>query len=611
MGMSDPPVPTGGGGGARAGQDAFVVYDEYPSALPPLDRERVVVYFDSGLIVIGPAERPGRTGCTGCLLNRRLLARSHGEAWDQLKIDGALPRFDHELSGVHDGLPELVAACHDELLQPGEDPSVVSYYTIRVHDGVVTRRRLEPDPLCARCRSLPVDEPRRFPTGSVRKRRRGDTRAGKVDLETLRARYVDDYAGLLPRIEVGEAAGLQVARAPVGIRGTFATEAGWGRSTTADGAQATAALEALERWCGLAPGRVSAAGTWTFDEAPGEALDVRSTGVPFDVGYGSRIIPFSGDVPCRWVWAASITEDRSVLVPEGFAYYGNTQVNVGDPQFVYEISNGCALGGSLQEASLFGALEVVERDALLLAWYTRAELDRLCRATASESTQALWEHLESTNQCRIVAWDLRSPTGLPAVWVMAIRDRTTSADGRLLARSVSASSCRTSYDEALVSALCELGPILSSVDSSYPQHTDRIAAMLADPAEVRDMSDHALLYAHPDAFSRFDHLDTEAAAHGVDIRARDARHAVELDIDLTRDLDHVIERLVSAGLPTVLVVDQTALDLEGSGLFCAKVIVPGAIPMTFGHLNRRLRGLPRLDAALAGRDPTSDPHPFP
>jgi ribosomal protein S12 methylthiotransferase accessory factor len=52
-----------------------------------------------------------------------------------------------------------------------------------------------------------------------------------------------------------------------------------------------------------------------------------------------------------------------------------------------------------------------------------------------------------------------------------------------------------------------------------------------------------------------------------------------------------------------------------------KVIVPGMLPMTFGHGNRRVYGLPRLfsvpkllgyrDEPLRPQDVNPHPHPFP
>ncbi|RPF29194.1 ribosomal protein S12 methylthiotransferase accessory factor [Streptomyces sp. Ag109_G2-6] len=59
----------------------------------------------------------------------------------------------------------------------------------------------------------------------------------------------------------------------------------------------------------------------------------------------------------------------------------------------------------------------------------------------------------------------------------------------------------------------------------------------------------------------------------------------------------------------------------GLGLHCVKVVVPGSLPMTFGHVNRRTRGLPRLldvphrlgrtPRPLRHEDLALHPHPFP
>ena len=65
----------------------------------------------------------------------------------------------------------------------------------------------------------------------------------------------------------------------------------------------------------------------------------------------------------------------------------------------------------------------------------------------------------------------------------------------------------------------------------------------------------------------------------------------------------------------MLAVDQTTPEHRAADLSCAKVLVPGLLPMTFGHAHRRL-GLPRLQTARArsGLPPApvrTLPHPFP
>ena len=90
--------------------------------------------------------------------------------------------------------------------------------------------------------------------------------------------------------------------------------------------------------------------------------------------------------------------------------------------------------------------------------------------------------------------------------------------------------------------------------------------------------------------------------------------------DLTDDVTETARRLWWHGLD-VIVVDQTTPEHRAGGFCCVKVIIPGALPMTFGHYNRRTQGLPRLlevprllgyrDKALLPQDINPHPHPFP
>ncbi len=135
------------------------------------------------------------------------------------------------------------------------------------------------------------------------------------------------------------------------------------------------------------------------------------------------------------------------------------------------------------------------------------------------------------------------------------------------------------------------------------------------------MDDHAVLYANHEASSRLGFLTT--AAHPgsfADIRRRHGVAGAFRHIDLTDDLMEVVRRLQRHGLD-VVVVDQTTPEHRAGGFSCVKAIVPGMLPMTFGHDNRRIHGLPRLfevprllghrDRALQPQDVNPHSHPFP
>ncbi len=61
--------------------------------------------------------------------------------------------------------------------------------------------------------------------------------------------------------------------------------------------------------------------------------------------------------------------------------------------------------------------------------------------------------------------------------------------------------------------------------------------------------------------------------------------------DLADDLRDLVARFLVSGMD-VIAVDTTSPEAAAGGFACAKVIVPGAVPMTFGHHYRRVHGLP-------------------
>ncbi|TYR47839.1 YcaO-like family protein, partial [Streptomyces parvus] len=91
--------------------------------------------------------------------------------------------------------------------------------------------------------------------------------------------------------------------------------------------------------------------------------------------------------------------------------------------------------------------------------------------------------------------------------------------------------------------------------------------------------------------------------------------------DVTALLEETVARLAALGLEVVVVPLSESSVRDRLGLHTAKVVVPGSLPMTFGHVNRRTLGLDRLlevpfRLGRAVRVPRHDelalhPHPFP
>ncbi|HEX7302641.1 YcaO-like family protein [Lentzea sp.] len=355
--------------------------------------------------------------------------------------------------------------------------------------------------------------------------------------------------------------------------------AGHGRTTTFEEAERVAIFEAVERLNGLRP-RAHSTTEASYDELGDRALDPRRLGL---CDFGNRYTP---DLRLRWVEAWSYTDRKPVLVPEQVAYYGaNTPP---EQRFVYETSNGCGLGNSLTEAVLHGLFEVAERDAFLMAWYGRTPLKKL-RLPDDPLLHHLSDRLEARGY-ELLFLDATTDLGVPAVLTLA----RTAED---LPRAFFAAGASPDPLQAMRSAAVEVAVDVESFADRVRANPDdyaeeRLRRLLDDPALVRTMDDHVAVNTLPEAVERHGFLVGDETTELPDERNH---------MSLEELLDRYAHRF------EVIAVDQTdPVTASRFGLHSAKVLVPGALPMTFGHLHRRTHGLPRL-AEL--RNP--HPHPFP
>jgi ribosomal protein S12 methylthiotransferase accessory factor len=83
---------------------------------------------------------------------------------------------------------------------------------------------------------------------------------------------------------------------------------------------------------------------------------------------------FDSSQAIEWVPVSSLITGEARWVPAAYCYYGygpsSAEGYRGEP-FCFADSNGCASGNTLEEAMLYGLLELLERDACAVAWYNR------------------------------------------------------------------------------------------------------------------------------------------------------------------------------------------------------------------------------------------------
>lgn len=576
------------------------------------------VRIELGRAVIGPAMLPSVPGCPSCLENRRaptdFAAAAERAALLELHGDRlAEPSPWLTAFAVH-AIAALVAAEADALVTDRRPRTQGAAIVVELDRITTTVHPFLPDPHCPECSTPRPDEAADVRLAPAPKLAPTALRVADISgrAEELLDTYVDPFAGLVTGLSEVDVCGLPVTYARTGWAQLERTEPGIGRATDRLTSRLAAVLEAVERRAGMTPTRRPVRARYT--DIAGRALDPRTLGLPDHANEKYR--PFDPDRDMDWVWGYSFGRAEPALVPRTYAYYGHRLAATHEPPMMYETSNGCALGGCFEEATLHGLLEVAERDAFLLTWYARMPVPRIAIETArSQDIRLLAERIERVHGYRVAVFDTSLEHGIPSVEVVAVDLRPDP----LRPAAMCAAAAHLDPERACWAALGELALIVAHRVTDYPDKHAQARAMAADPDLVTEMDHHALLYGHADTLPRWDFLlgerDQEDRAFAESFAGRPAPAA-----DLRDDLVGLIGRYAGVGLD-VIVVDQTGPEQRAGGVSAVKVIVPGTLPMTFGHRNRRTRGLSRLRTVpvLLGHrtDPLPDneinphPHPFP
>ncbi len=406
--------------------------------------------------------------------------------------------------------------------------------------------------------------------------------------------------------------------------GPYLRETFWGgHADTFAESMRIGVLEGLERYAGMRPRSKQAQVRASLHalRAEGRAVvDPRVCGLYSDAFHRAnpRVRPFTPDREVPWVRGWSLRDSRTVLVPEVLTYYHAPGL---ENRFVQESSNGCASGGALEEAAYFGLMEIVERDAFLLAWYGRAALPEIDARTSRPAVRHMVDRLEMYGyEARF--FDTRITFPIPVVTGVAVRP--DGGPGRMCFGA----GAGLDPEAALAGALCEIATDAVNLPGRTERDEARLRAMATDFAKVEALHDHPLAYGIPEMGDHADFL--LGAPGGVRPPARSfaelygdgpgARPVLPASDDLREDLLRCVDAVAAAGFD-VVVVDQTMPEQRDLGLTTVSVIVPGLLPIDFGWTRQRALGMPRLRTALreAGlraadltdADLNPAPHPFP
>ena len=564
----------------------------------------VYVALEGAFAYVGPLVLPGEGPCYLCWRMRALacaddfeLAMAREEALDARRAPLRRPLLPG-LAATVDGLvAREVLALTTSALQPELAGHVVVLDQVK---GTRQAHPVVPRPDCPACRKK-APPPASGPTLAAEPQ--------TTDFDAIEARVVSEVCGLIRYLDpvpkpVQEPGQPVIVRAQLANvlygqgEDAFVTCSGKGLDLTT--ARNTAIGEALERYASLAwtpPLRI----TTTRAALPGPSLDPHEL-VLFAAEDAERLhfARYHDDLALDWVPARSLVSDREVWVPHQAATLHGSQWPRHDLLFA-PTSSGFAAGPNVAFAAEQALLEVIERDAFLIAWAHRLATEPMDARTVPDPDCAAMAELYARRGVLIDVHLL--PTDSTAFVAMAVgwSDADPAAVVGLGADQNPVRAAR--------SAVLEVGQVRPALRSRLldPAVLARRAELVGDTAQVHELDDHDLLYSDAaTARRRLAHLRTGPSATWRSPASRG--HGLP---DLVDSLARV------AG--DVLIVDVTPDDVADLGVRVVRGIVPGFQPIHFGADQARL-GHQRLftaphrwgwrDRVATRTDLNPDPHPL-
>ncbi len=341
-----------------------------------------------------------------------------------------------------------------------------------------------------------------------------------------------------------------------------------GKGRTATQARTAALCEALERYSGIAWGDEPRIVSSRAALGP-DAVSVPELTLFSERQYAQRAVetaaselhevpdPLPDDAEVSWTPAWSLTHGRRRYLPTAYCYYGYR-----DPGrfFTRCDSNGCAAGNTLEEAILYGFLELAERDSVALWWYNRA---RRPAVEADSFSLPYWtemkRHYARDLRRDLHALDLGSDLGIPTFAVVSRRQERPVED------VIVGFAAHHDPSVALLRALEEANQYLPSVREEGEDGS----------TVYRLFNEETVRWWRSATFENQPYLvpDPRTSAR------RRGDFPVLASDDVRRDVETCVAAAARAGLE-VLVLDQTRPDV---GLPVVRVVVPG-----LRHFWRRL-----------------------
>jgi len=410
------------------------------------DRTPWVVVQPSGIFpLVGPVLRPGKGACWVCLAARMVRNR---EIKAMLDRKGArqvaaspLARQAVGQSGMALAAVEIAKAIATEFRTDLSDHIL----SLDLLGSTIVRHYVPARPQCPACGRKELRDPSRVPlplklaAGGKLVMTSGGYRTVSSGATVARFRkHVSPLTGVVSRLERIDAdlpmntnyfathnfsaPAMSVNELRAGLSG-----GSFGKGSTAEQGEASALMEAIERYSGIFQGDEIRTTRRFADFAAGEAIHPNDVLLFSEAQYRRHQersdddevtptpAPFNPSAQIEWSPVWSLRHERFKYLPSSLLYFfyrGGGYQHHAD-------SNGCAAGNTLEEAIVQGFLELVERDAYAIWWYNRLQRPQVDLGQFADSYIHDLEHQLAETGRRLWVLDITSDLGIPAFVTIA------------------------------------------------------------------------------------------------------------------------------------------------------------------------------------------------
>lgn len=374
-------------------------------------------------------------------------------------------------------------------------------------------------------------------------------------------------------------------------------ECGYGRGYSFEEATNIAMLEALERYASLYY-------TYENKEIYGTYLELPQAIHPskFILPSSSKnnYILYTDNLSIYWTEAESLKNSENVLIPEQLSVFGDSFFRDEEKQnrFIYDSSNGVALGASFEEACFYGLLELIERDNFLTTWYGSIPVKEVdINSLGLKNTTLKIINTAQDEGWNIKVYDISMEMGVPSFWSLITTSKETSN-----MFSYTAAGSNPDPSKAAETALLEA---LVGITIHENKNTE---VGTEAPSQVLKMEDHVDYYSTSNHKEAFDFLKSSSITN---LTENNYINRTALKPYLKELITKVLKEYED-----IYIVNLTSKDMENLGIFVVKVVVPGMLPITFGMQNERV-SLDRINKERGRRglekieEVNVYPHPFP